>query len=130
MPHVTFASHLSSPTSPSHLQAVVGAVCMVAGGASSAASAKGMTAEQGKRMLVGDVCLLINTLAMAVYYIVSKQMVAKYPAICVAAWAYLVGERRLFLLLLLLLLFCSDSSFRSSRTGWGFAHVARARRLD
>jgi drug/metabolite transporter (DMT)-like permease len=71
--------------------AVVGAICMVAGGASSASHAKGVTSEQASHMLVGDVCLLINTFAMAVYYIVSKQMVQRYPAICVAAWAYLVA---------------------------------------
>lgn len=72
-------------------QAVLGAICMVAGGASSASHAKGVTSQQASNMLVGDVCLLINTLAMAVYYIVSKQMVQRYPAICVAAWAYVVG---------------------------------------
>lgn len=67
---------------------------MVAGGASSASPAKGMTQEQASHMLVGDVCLLINTLAMAVYYILAKQLVQRYPAICVAAWAYLVGALR------------------------------------
>lgn len=64
---------------------------MVAGGASSASHAKGVTQEQASHMLMGDLCLLINTVAMAVYYIVSKQMVQRYPPICVAAWAYLVG---------------------------------------
>ncbi len=43
-------------------------------------------------MLLGDLCLLANTFAMGIYYILSKQMVARYPAICVAAWAYVVGE--------------------------------------
>jgi drug/metabolite transporter (DMT)-like permease len=72
--------------------AVVGATCMVAGGAASAAHAHGASAQEASNMLLGDVCLLVNTLAMAVYYIASKQMVQRYPAICVAAWAYLVGE--------------------------------------
>lgn len=71
------------------LLAVVGAICMVAGGAASAAH--GASADANSHMLLGDLCLLINTMAMAVYYIISKQMVARYPAICVAAWAYLVG---------------------------------------
>ncbi len=64
---------------------------MVAGGAASASHAPGVTEAQADNMLLGDFCLLINTLAMAVYYVVSKQMVARYPPICVAAWAYLVG---------------------------------------
>lgn len=71
--------------------AVVGAICMVAGGAASASHAPGVTEAQADNMLLGDFCLLVNTLAMAVYYVVSKQMVAKYPPICVAAWAYLVA---------------------------------------
>lgn len=71
--------------------AVAGAICMVAGGAASASHAPGVTEAQADNMLLGDFCLLINTLAMAVYYVVSKQMVARYPPICVAAWAYLVG---------------------------------------
>lgn len=70
---------------------VAGAICMVAGGAASATHGHGVTQQEASNMLLGDVCLLINTLAMAVYYIVSKQMVQRYPAICVAAWAYLVG---------------------------------------
>lgn len=71
--------------------AVAGAICMVAGGAASASHAPGVTEAQADNMLLGDFCLLINTLAMAVYYVVSKQMVARYPPICVAAWAYLVA---------------------------------------
>ena len=69
--------------------AVLGAVCMVGGGASSAAHGAG--ADAASHMLLGDLCLLVNTIAMAVYYVLSKQMVARYPAICVAAWAYLMG---------------------------------------
>jgi drug/metabolite transporter (DMT)-like permease len=72
--------------------AVAGAVCMVMGGAASAAHGAGVTAEAASNMLLGDFCLLVNTAAMAVYYLLSKQMVSRYPAICVAAWAYLVGE--------------------------------------
>lgn len=68
---------------------------MVAGGAASASHAPGVTASQAEHMLEGDLCLLVNTLAMAIYYIISKQMVARYPAICVAAWAYLVGALHL-----------------------------------
>lgn len=71
--------------------AVVGAICMVAGGAASASRAPGVTEAQADNMLLGDMCLLVNTVAMAVYYILSKQMVSRYPPICVAAWAYLVA---------------------------------------
>ena len=74
--------------------AVAGAVCMVMGGAASASHGPGVTAEAASNMLLGDFCLLVNTAAMAVYYLLSKQMVQRYPAICVAAWAYLVGESR------------------------------------
>lgn len=104
-PHPTPPScpHLTSPTPPPPRPptppnpagiglAVAGAICMVAGGAASASHASGVSNADAQNMLVGDACLLVNTLAMTVYYIVSKQMVARYPAICVAAWAYLVGE--------------------------------------
>ena len=43
------------------------------------------------QLLLGNVCLLLNTLAMAVYYLCVKQLVQKYPAMCVAAWAYMVA---------------------------------------
>lgn len=42
-------------------------------------------------MLMGNLCLLINTLAMSFYYILAKQVVQKYHALLVAAWAYLTG---------------------------------------
>jgi drug/metabolite transporter (DMT)-like permease len=48
--------------------------------------------KEAQNMLVGNVCLIINTLAMACYYVLGKQIVQKYHPIAVAAWAYLVGE--------------------------------------
>ena len=42
-------------------------------------------------MLLGNICLLSNTVAMAVYFITAKQLVMKYPPMCVAAWAYIVA---------------------------------------
>ena len=42
-------------------------------------------------MLLGNICLLANTGAMAVYFITAKQLVLKYPPMCVAAWAYIVA---------------------------------------
>ena len=54
----------------------------------------GSSSQQGAdqwQLLLGNVCLLLNTLAMAVYYLCVKQLVQKYPALCVAAWAYIVA---------------------------------------
>ena len=42
-------------------------------------------------MLMGNACLLANTLAMAIYFITAKQLVLKYPPMCVAAWAYITA---------------------------------------
>ena len=53
------------------------------------------TAGMGDNMLMGNMCLLINTMAMAVYYILAKQVVQRYQVVLVAAWAYLTGEWRL-----------------------------------
>ena len=41
--------------------------------------------------MLGNACLLLNTLSMAVYYLAVKQLVQKYPAMCVAAWAYITA---------------------------------------
>lgn len=49
------------------------------------------TAAEGHRMLLGNICLLANTVAMAIYFITAKQLVMKYPPMCVAAWAYIVA---------------------------------------
>ena len=42
-------------------------------------------------MLLGNLCLLANTLSMAVYYLLAKSLVQRYNPICVAAWAYVVA---------------------------------------
>ena len=42
-------------------------------------------------MLMGNACLAANTMAMAVYFITAKQLVLKYPPMCVAAWAYITA---------------------------------------
>lgn len=42
-------------------------------------------------MVLGNLCLLGNTLAMAVYYLSAKQLVQRYSAMCVAAWAYITA---------------------------------------
>lgn len=49
------------------------------------------TAAEGHKMLLGNACLLANTLAMAIYFITAKQLVLKYPPMCVAAWAYIIA---------------------------------------
>lgn len=57
------------------------------------AAAHHVPGRESGNLLMGNTCLLINTMAMAVYYILAKQAVQRYPAISVASWAYLVGER-------------------------------------
>ncbi len=59
----------------------------VAGGVSG----QHQTAAEGHKMLLGNACLLANTLAMAIYFITAKQLVLKYPPMCVAAWAYIIA---------------------------------------
>lgn len=39
-------------------------------------------------MVIGNLCLLANTLAMAFYFLSTKLLVAKYPPVCISAWAY------------------------------------------
>lgn len=71
--------------------AVAGAICMVMGGVANSSGATHAAAAARSRMLLGNLCLVVNTAAMAAYYVVSKQAVAKYAAISVAAWAYLAA---------------------------------------
>jgi len=75
--------------------AVSGAVCMVLGGVAGPAGGQNMTeaaaAAAGTRLTIGNTCLLVNTLAMASYYILGKKMLAKYSPAQVSAWAYLVA---------------------------------------
>ena len=35
------------------------------------------SADSGHRMLMGNMCLLANTLAMSIYYLLAKQLVSK-----------------------------------------------------
>lgn len=65
--------------------AVVGAVSMVVG------SVGGAEGGSGANLLLGDLCILVNALAMAAYYLLAKRLVAKYSAVHVAAWAYAVA---------------------------------------
>lgn len=81
--------------------AVAGAVAMVLGGlvhatpVGTAAAAAAAAAGGGRlsSMATGNCCLLVNTMAMACYYVLGKKLVARYPPAAVAGWAYLVGER-------------------------------------
>ena len=43
------------------------------------------------QLMMGNACLLLNTLSMAVYYLAVKNLVQRYPAMCVAAWAYITA---------------------------------------
>lgn len=64
---------------------------MVATQVAGGVSGQHHTAAEGHRMLLGNMCLLANTVAMAIYFITAKQLVMKYPPMCVAAWAYIVA---------------------------------------
>lgn len=70
------------------LLAVLGAMCMVVG---SIHDAKDGASGVGTSPYLGDVCILVNAIAMAVYYLLAKKLVAKYSAIHVATWAYTVA---------------------------------------
>lgn len=60
----------------------------VLGGMDTHASSQAATA----RMLTGNLCLVGNTLAMALYFLTAKALVTKYPPACLAAWAYVSGS--------------------------------------
>lgn len=65
---------------------VLGATAMVFGGVTA-----GGSSQSGSSMLAGNICLVFNTAAMAVYYVYAKQLVSRYPPVAVAAWAYAVA---------------------------------------
>ena len=80
--------NMAGPSPQRNLQAHTESdVSQVAGGVSG----QHHTAAEGHRMLLGNACLLANTVAMAVYFITAKQLVMKYPPMCVAAWAYITA---------------------------------------
>ena len=54
-------------------------------------SVGGAEGKNGGNLLLGDLCILVNALAMAAYYLLAKKLVAKYSAVHVAAWAYAVA---------------------------------------
>ena len=49
------------------------------------------SAEAGNHLLLGNLCLMANTVSMAAYYIICKSLVQKYNPVCVAAWAYITA---------------------------------------
>lgn len=64
--------------------AVMGAISMVVGSVGGAEAS-------GGNLLLGDLCILVNALAMAAYYLLAKKLVTNYSAVHVAAWAYVVA---------------------------------------
>lgn len=54
-------------------------------------SGQHQTKAEGHKLMLGNMCLLANTAAMSVYFITAKQLVLKYPPMCVAAWAYITA---------------------------------------
>lgn len=65
------------------LLAVAGAVSMVMRSADSAVG--------GSNMLLGNLCLVGNTLSMACYFIAAKGLTRGYPPLCLTAWAYMTA---------------------------------------
>ncbi|GMH40336.1 hypothetical protein BSKO_08240 [Bryopsis sp. KO-2023] len=72
--------------------ACLGAFCMVFGGSTNTSSDGGVGAESASRLQkMGNILLLLNVVAMSVYYILVKPLLAVYPPMAVAAWAYIVA---------------------------------------
>lgn len=72
--------------------ACLGAFCMVYGGSSDSGSGgtlDGVDPAQGQH--IGNILLVLNVFAMSLYYILAKPLLAKYPPMNVAAWAYIVA---------------------------------------
>ena len=73
------------------LLAVLGAICMVAGSVGSGEETGSGQDGNASRYLMGSLCIVANAIAMAVYYLLAKRLVASYSAVHVAAWAYAVA---------------------------------------
>lgn len=71
------------------------------------------TQDAKNGVYMGNFCLIINAMAMAVYYILAKKLVARYSPIQVAAWAYIVAAS---LMGFAALVFTSHSD-------WNFPHA-------
>ena len=101
--------------------AALGAICMVLGNAlSSNDSSKDDDAPiqvadetAHSRIVLGNSFLIINTMAMAMYYIISKRLVTKYSPIQVSAWSYVVAA---FLMGLSALNFTVSADWRFPRS--------------
>lgn len=70
-------------------------------------------AEATSNMYLGNCCLLLNTFAMACYYILAKKLVTKYSPIQVAAWAYVIAASMMGFSALLF----------TSHADWHFPHA-------
>lgn len=68
--------------------------------------------ETSGNMYLGNFCLLVNTFAMACYYILAKKLVVKYSPIQITAWAYIVAAS----------LMGFSSLIFTSHTDWHFPH--------
>jgi len=69
------------------LLASAGSICMVAGGAEGGIQSTGVTSD----VMLGNILLFLNTIAMALYYIYAKPFLTLYSPMSVAAWAYVVA---------------------------------------
>lgn len=79
--------------------ATCGAIIMVLGNGLSAsnddhegdANIDGNESGKDSKAILGNFFLVINTMAMACYYILSKRLVTKYSPILISAWSYMVA---------------------------------------
>lgn len=70
------------------LAASAGAICMIAGGNQFSTT---QTTSEDSQVVVGNILLFLNTIAMALYYVFAKPVLGNYPPITVAAWGYMIA---------------------------------------
>eukprot|EP00210_Caulerpa_lentillifera_P008599 g8203.t1 len=73
------------------LAASAGAICMIAGGNEIQTTPTTTAAESNSEVLLGNLFLFLNTVAMALYYVFAKPVLGNYPPMAVAAWAYMIA---------------------------------------
>jgi drug/metabolite transporter (DMT)-like permease len=93
--------------------AVLGAVSMVLGGGAELPQDDN-TASEG--LYLGNACLLVNTIAMAMYYVLGKSVVQRHSPATVASWAYLIAAT---LMGCAAAVFVEPSDWHLPRSLWG-----------
>jgi len=94
--------------------AVLGAVSMVLGGGAELPHDDNNTASEG--LYLGNACLLVNTIAMAMYYVLGKSVVQRHSPATVASWAYVIAAT---LMGCAAAVFVDPSDWHLPRSLWG-----------